>query len=182
MTARRIRAFVSNPVLQLGVPALILLFTWWMLFGGVQIATWSLMPYDGTLAERHPPLGTLERSLNDFFESPPGSNLPAALVVGTSIILLVVALLRIPGRSGERAKLVLGFAAMNFIVSIGMFVCILADLPLNLTPYPGYGWTLKFLIPQSLCLVLLFAFQAWLIPSELRHASPNAPNRSARWS
>ncbi len=179
MTAQRIRALASNSGLQLGASVLILLFTWWILFIGVGFTTWSLAPYDSTLLEHHPPLGTWQRSMNDFFESPPGSYLPSTLVVGASVLLVVVALYRATGTSFECAKMILAFAASNILGSIALFLVFFADLPLNLTPPPGYGWTIKFLMPQFVLLVLLFLFQAWIIPMKFGSGSRNEPREAS---
>ncbi len=154
----------------LGISLLVLLLTWGVAFWMVGIATWGLTPYDTVPLAQRPPLGTWERGLNDFFQPPVGSNLPGIFIVGASAVLLAVALRHVSSLPSQRAKLVLGFAASNFIVAVAMFAStfVVADLPLHLTPYPGYGWTIKFLIPQILLLILLFVLQGKIIPTRLR--------------
>jgi len=133
------------------------------------IAAWSLAPYDTTPLADRPPRGTWQRDLSDFFQVPPGSVIPALLSVGISVVLAIIALRRIPDSSNVRTQLMLGFALSNIVVVAAMFLgnFLVADLPLEIAPYPGYGWTLKFLAKDILLLALLFALQACGIPKWL---------------
>lgn len=81
-----------HPTVALGLLVIVLVLTWAALFWAVQIATWGLAPYDTVPPAQRPALGTRERSLNDFFESSPGSELPAVLIVGMSVVLSLVGL------------------------------------------------------------------------------------------
>ena len=87
-------------------------------------------------------------------------------VVGISIALLAIAFSRTPNSFIARLQLALSFALSNLITVTAMFlsIFIVADLPLEIAPYPGYGWTIKFLIPEILLLALLVTLQAWVIP------------------
>lgn len=163
------RILMDRPTFAFWITLAFLISTWGVLYAAVGIATWSLTPYDTTPLTLRPPLGSWERSLNDFFESPVGGNLPEVVTVAASLVLLVFALRHASANSFQRAKLVLVFAVSNLIVSAAIFgtLFVVGDLPLHLTPYPGYGWTIKFLVPQGLLLVLLLVFQGKVIPTRL---------------
>lgn len=149
--------------------ALVLLLSWAGLLHIGDFISWSLAPYDTTPLALRPALGTWEREVNDFFEAPPGSTSVGVLIVGLSVLLFVIALRRVSRSAGARTRLMAGFAASNVLVGVGIFLSIFVAgvLPLEAAPYPGYGWTCKFLVPQVLLLALLYALQAHTIPKSL---------------
>ena len=99
--------------------------------------------------------------MSDFFAGPPGSVVLPVLVVGSSVALFLAAFFRKPASAAARARLALRFLVSNLLVAGAIVVSIhvLGALPLELAPYPGYGWTVKFLVPQAALLLLLFALQ-----------------------
>jgi hypothetical protein len=137
-----------------------------VLLWAAEVISWSLAPYDTTPLDLRPPLGSWQRAASDFFQAPPGRALVVALVVGLSIILCAIALRSISDSPALRARLMLGFALSNVVIggAIPLSGFVVADLPLELAPYPGYGWTLKFLVPEVALLTLLFGVQAWVVP------------------
>lgn len=167
LSKKRISRFKPGIILVVGI--LLLVFSWLVLFWLVEFDTDLLAPYDTTPLANRPPWGTWQRDLSDFFQDPPGSVIPALLIVGISIVLLVIALGRTPGSFNVRIRLLLSFALSNLVIVAAMFFSgfVVADLPLEIAPYPGYGWTLKFLVPDILLLALLFALQGWDIPKWL---------------
>ena len=175
LSKKRISRF--NPDIILVVGILVLVFSWLVLFWLVEFETELLAPYDTTPLENRPPRGTWQRDLSDFFQVPPGSVIPASLIVGISMVLLVIALGRAPapGSFNLRIHLLLSFALSNLVIAAAMFFSgfVVADLPLEIAPYPGYGWTLKFLAPDILLLALLFALQGRGIPKCLLARFPN---------
>lgn len=154
--------------------ALILVFSWVVLFWiGHEPIVWSLTPYDTTPIAKRPPVGTWPRDLNDFFLTSSGKTMPATLITGVSVALFAVALRRLPQSTLARVQLMLLFALSNVAVITALFLSgfIVGSLPLELTPYPGYGWTVKFLIPEVLLLALLFSLQLWGIPKRVTKLS-----------
>jgi hypothetical protein len=160
--------------LLLTTTILLLLLSWAPLLWAGEIITWSLAPYDTTPLELRPPQGTWQRDLSDFFQAPPGSLVPPILLLGISLALFGLALRRVPTTAAARVRLGLGFALSNllFLVAVLASSFAVAGLPLELAPYPGYGWTFKFALPQFLLLTALVVLQAWSIPRHilLRHS------------
>ncbi len=134
------------------------------LFTMVDIATWGLAPYDSTPLELRPPQGAWQREVSDFFQSPPGSVLLPALATVASVILLAVAHKRTQGAVSP-TRLMWSFSLTNVLVAAGIVtsVFIFSTLPIELSAYPGYGWTIKYLIPHSLLLACLFVLQGRVI-------------------
>jgi len=167
MRQRRIAMFTSAVLLM---PSWMLMF--WVVTGPV---TWSLTPYDSTPILKRPPFGSWPRLLNDFFDTLPGNLMPAVLIVGISVSFFVVALRSLPDSPTARIRLMLLFGLSNLaaIAGIAAGAFIVGPLPLELAPYPGYGWTAKFLIADLLCVALLLAFQ-W---SRIRHTASATPDR-----
>lgn len=163
------RIFRFMPGIILVVAIVFLVFSWLALFWLVELDTDLLAPYDTTPLDHRPPRGTWQRDLSDFFQVPPGSVIPASLSIGISMVLLIITLGRTPGQFNVRIRLLLSFALSNLVIVAAMFFSgfVVADLALELAPYPGYGWTLKFLVPDILLVALLFALQAWGIPKWL---------------
>jgi len=153
--------------------AIVLLLSWAGLLHTGEFISWSLAPYDTTPLVLRPPSGTWEREVSDFFEAPPGSTSVGVLIVGLSVLLFLTALRRVSRAAGARTRLMAGFAASNVLVGVGVFLSILTAglLPLKTSPYPGYGWTVKFLVPQALLLAILYTLQAHTIPKSLAATS-----------
>lgn len=149
--------------------ALVLLLSWAGLLWVGEIISWSLAPYDTTPLELRPVRGAWERDVSDFFQAPPGSTLVGVLIVGLSVVLCAVAMRRVSSSPGVRARLMTGFAFSNLIIGSAVFlsVFVVGMLPLEAAPYPGYGWTIKFLVPEMLLLVVLYVLQAHTIPRSL---------------
>jgi hypothetical protein len=149
--------------------AIVLLLSWAGLLHTGEFISWSLAPYDTTPLALRPPPGTWEREVSDFLEAPPGSTSVGVLIVGLSVLLFVIALRRVSRSAGTRTRLMAGFAASNVLVGVAVFLSIFVAgvLPLEAAPYPGYGWTCKFLVPQALLLAILYTLQAHTIPKSL---------------
>ena len=149
--------------------AVALVLSWIGLLGVSQIASWGLAPYDTTPLELRPDVGRWERQASDFFGSPPGNYLVGAVVVGISVALFAFAWRQAKRSADERARIVAAFFLSNLIVGGAALASgfVMASLPLELAPYPGYGWTVKFLAPEMLLLAVLLALQAFVIPRRL---------------
>jgi len=169
MAARRV------PNAAFAVAFLVLAFSWMFLFSVIGFATWSLAPYDTSWynywgwPSDSPLPGSWQRSLNSFFEEPPGSVLPAVLSVGASIAFFTIAFRRARDLTAARLWLVLSFAVTNLVIGAAMFFdSLVIDWPLEVGPAPGYDWTVQFLIPDVLLLAMLLGLQVWGIPKLVR--------------
>lgn len=150
-------------IFLLGVVLLIL--SWRFLYGWlIPMTEGLLVPWDTT--PTRPPTGTWERSLNDFFEVPPGAYAPSVLVVASSALLFLVRLLT---GNEERAKLPWLFALVNglfFLASIVLLVLthwlsaafLLLSGQSHLTA--GYQRTLLGIVAMSIAIAFLLLAQA----------------------
>lgn len=89
----------------------VLIASWYFMFGYFTLTTQRVLaPWDqwGQFA---PPPGTWERSLNDFFKNPSHAYLVGACMVGISVLIFSIRLLR---RKGAWADLPFVFIATNF--------------------------------------------------------------------
>ena len=95
-----------------GSGTLLLVGTWFFLFVMIAVMTegW-LVPWDCIGPPERPPLGTWARTVNDFFEVPPGSILPGVVFIVASASIFVVG----TARTTNRALLPWAFAATNVI-------------------------------------------------------------------
>jgi hypothetical protein len=142
---------------------LFLVGTWYFLLLWIMGMTegW-LVPWD-TVPGR-PPLGTWQRTVNDFFEVPPGAILLAIVVVTISVIIFVARV----AQAEHRAWLPLTFAATNLVFMLADTVlAILAhQLPDLWLPKPrppidvGYHRTWPALLVTVVLLVILFLVQS----------------------
>ena len=150
------------------------LASWAKLFAITHMVTWSLAPFDTTPVELRPAPGTWQREVSDFFTEPPGNAILPVLVVGSSAVLFLAALFRAPASAAARARLAFRFLESNLLVAgaIVLSIYMFGALPLELAPYPGYGWTVKFLVPQTVLLLSLFVLQG-------RSLGTPAPTRAA---
>jgi len=158
-----------TPTFVLSITALALILSWIGLAWVGEVVSWSLAPYDTTPLERWPPQGTWQRDVSDFFQYSVGSSMLAAIFVGLSLALFLIALRKMPNSSGGWLRLMIGFALANFAIAASVTVSgfVMAGLPVELTPYPGYGWTVKFLVPEVFLLGLWIRLQARSIPRRI---------------
>ncbi|NJL54325.1 hypothetical protein HC928_03435 [bacterium] len=65
---------------------IVLLISWITLFYLVNVLTEvTLVPYDTMPISERPPIGTWQRTLNDFFERPPANYLPSIVFLAASL-------------------------------------------------------------------------------------------------
>ena len=154
------------PTLVLSIATVVFILSWLGLSWVGEVVSWSLAPYDTTPPELRPPQGTWQRDLSDAFQYSVGNKMLAALLVGLNLALFLLALRRMPKSPGEWIRLMIGFALANLAVAIGVTasVSVMGSLPVEPAPYPGYGWTVKFLIPELVLLGLWIMLQARSIP------------------
>lgn len=133
-----------------------------VLFLVITVAAFYLAPYEAVPPHLRPLEGTWLRSINDFFSGTPGVLVPALMVVGTSLVLLVRSLRRSGGGLQTRNSLLMRFGVLNLIISLVMVLGfqVLSLLPIQLTPPPGYGYTLKFIVWSALTIAALLLQQA----------------------
>lgn len=147
-----------------GSGTLLLVGTWCFLFVWIAAMTegW-LVPWDCIGPPERPPLGTWARTVNDFFEVPPGSILPGVVFIVASASIFVAR----TARTTNRALLPWAFAATNvifFLVDsyLVMGAHQLPDLWL-LEPRPpldvGYHRTWPAILVTGVLLVVLFLVQ-----------------------
>jgi hypothetical protein len=153
---KRVALLVSGIILLSG--------TWYALFrfiAGVTegwLAPWDTWP--------HPPLGTWERTVNDFFETYPGAFLPSSAVILASAALFVLRMTR----SEDKVLLPWLFAVTNllFIVVDAVLAIFAHQLPNLWLPQPrpeidiGYHYTWPAFVVTVFLLILLFIAQARL--------------------
>ncbi len=161
--------------LLVGAMALLLL-SWMTLFWVVEFGTEFYLPYDtgwydctGGICADHawpadsPSPESWQGRLNHFLELSPGNTLPAVVSVGVSVLLLGVALTRVPSTLQASLPLLSRFALSNLLASAVLFF---NDF---LLPSPsGWRWPL---ILDLLVLGVLFVLQARFIPSRLHAAT-----------
>ena len=151
-----------NPFTRGGT--LLLFGTWYILYLWVAAMTegW-LVPWD-TVPDR-PPVGTWQRTVNDFFEVRPGAVLPAAIVIVISMLLFVIRVVR----ERNRTFLPLGFAATNLLFAIVDTILVIPvhRLPDLWLPKPrpvwdvGYHRTWPAIVVTTILLLVLFWTQ-WM--------------------
>ncbi|NJO82256.1 MAG: hypothetical protein HC828_05235, partial [Blastochloris sp.] len=67
---------------------IVLLLSWILVFYLLTFFTeLTLVPYDTMLISDRPPIGTWQRTLNDFFERPPASYLPSMVFLTASFMI-----------------------------------------------------------------------------------------------
>lgn len=133
-----------------------------VLFLVITVAASYLAPYEAVPPHLRPLEGTWLRSISDFFSGTPGVLIPALMVVGTSLVLLVRSIKRSGGGPQTRNSLLTRFGVLNLIISISMVLGFqaLSLLPIQLAPPPGYGYTLKFIVWSALTIAALLLQQA----------------------
>lgn len=147
-----------------GGGALLVVGTWCLLF--VMIAAMTegwLVPWDCICPPERPPLGTWARTVNDFFEVPPGSILPGVVFIVASASIFVIG----PARTTNRALLPWAFAVTNVIFFLvdSFFVMGAHQLPDLWLPQSrppldvGYHRTWPAILVTGVLLVVLFLVQ-----------------------
>ncbi len=120
---------------------LLLLWTWHGMFWWVAGLTEGLLvPWD-TTAQR-PALGTLARTVNDFFEDAPGALIPAVAVVGASALVGAIG----TWRARRRWPLPAALAVANCVyalVAVPLWVAVRALTERGLPP-PQTGYDLGY--------------------------------------
>jgi len=117
-----------------------------------------------------PPLGTLARAMSNFFEVPPGSILPAVLVLTISATIFMLRMVR----SRQRFWLPLAFAITNLLFFVGaLFLIMVADGLADLWCPPNYVGYLAT-GPSILALVLALGL-LWDCSSGFRYVLPIRP-------
>jgi len=95
-----------------------LIGTWRFLFGWLVLFTEGLLvPWD-TWGQLRPPTGTWERTVNDYFNVPPGLFLPSIVFTAISVCNFVACVMR----SNDRVRVPLIFAAANILYFVAHFV------------------------------------------------------------
>jgi len=139
---------------------LLLIGTWYFLFMYVAAMTegW-LVPWDCWPASERPPLGTWARTVNDFFEIPPGSILPGVVVVTISAGIF----LSRTSRATKRTLLPLAFATTNLLLLVvDVFLVAVAHQLPDLWRAPndiGYHQTWPSILVTTILLSALFVVQ-----------------------
>lgn len=112
---------------------LLLLTSYFFLYVTMLMATEAyLVPWD--IVPGRPAIGTWQRALNDFFEAKPGAILPAAVVIGASVLLFLIRIVR----EQNRLHLTLTIAASNllFFVLLPVLGLLANQIPLLWLPTP----------------------------------------------
>ncbi len=139
---------------------LMLAATWYAMFWWLAAMTESLLaPWD--TAPGRPPMGTLARSVNDFFEDAPGAYLPAATAVAAGVALLVVRAVQGRWRAWLPALLASTYA---LFVVLDVLAFILNGLLVERwLPSPRTGYDLGYhrAWPGILLTVVLLALLYW---------------------
>jgi len=139
---------------------LLLTGTWYLLFMYTAAMTegW-LVPWDCWPASERPLFGTWERTMNDFFEVPPGSILPGIVVVTISTGIFLSRTLR----ATKRTLLPLAFATTNllFLVVDAFLVAVAHQLRDFWRPPNdiGYHQTWPAILVTTILLSTLFIVQ-----------------------
>ncbi len=146
----------------------VLIGTWAVLFVTVAAVTEAWMvPWD--VRPGRPPIGSTARALNDFFETTPGSILPASLLVAASAVLFAIRMVL----STERSRLPWVFAILNLLF---LFLGIPLAASAHLLPYiwlsqprpePDIGYHLEW--PSAISLLI---FEGLLLWAQWRFTSP----------
>jgi hypothetical protein len=154
VTRRKVWSKISETApLLVGIACLAVSWSWLHFF--LRLATWGLLvPWEQAPP---PPIGTWERAVNDFFSAPPGSELPATLVVSMSVLIFLVPLVR----TRPPSLVPWYFAASNagFLVLHLWFLVVLASL-IDPNSGPGFQRTWPGILETGGLVVALLALQA----------------------
>ncbi len=138
----------------------VLIGTWWLQFAVIASLTEAWMvPWD--VRPGRPPLGTTERALNDFFETYPGSIMPATILLTASVVLFAIRMVLSP----VRARVPWVFAGLNLVF---LFPGIPAAAGAHLIPYlwlpqprpePDIGYHLEW--PSAVSILIFWGLLWW---------------------
>jgi hypothetical protein len=150
-------AFIGGTVLLVGTWFLLSLFV-------LAVTEGRLVPWDCVHVSSRPPLGTWQRTANDFFEGPPGSFLPALGFVLVSVALFLVGTLR----TRRRTLLPWALAAANlaFVLADVLLLGVADRVPMLRLPEPrpaidvGYHRTWPAILITAVLALVLFLVQA----------------------
>lgn len=149
--------FIGGTVLLVGA--------WFLSTFFILVATEAwLVPWDCVHVSLRPPLGSWERTVNDFFEGPPGSFLPALGFMLVSVALFLVGTLR----TRRRTLLPGALAATNlaFVLADVLLLDVADRLPIRRLPEPrplidvGYHRTWPAVLITAVLALGLFLVQA----------------------
>lgn len=131
------------------------LFVFWSF-----LLNYLLAPWDGTLPTERPPLGTLDRSLNDFFESNIyGSTIPLIILI---IVSIAVCAYKIKTNKKDSVNAVTHLTSTNLLY-IGLIttfsIIYLTINPSSSIDYNPYAITLHTLAIIGLFTVQLTGFK-----------------------
>lgn len=165
---KKTEVFIGGTLLLVGTWCLLFMFTAAMTEG------W-LAPWDTVPVEFRPPVGSWQRSLDDFFEAWPGAILPGIVVVLVSASIFVIRTVR----TMNRVLLPLAFAATNFIfILVDSFLATLAHrLPNLWLPQPrpsidaGYHRTWPAILVTTILLIILLLVQSKVVLKRNRTGS-----------
>ena len=144
---------------------------WWLLWATSYILTFFLAPYNSTWnnywgwPEGSPPEGSIQRTMDAFFDSPLGEVLPANIFVATSVVLYVLALARRRAGSGAIWTFALRQTLMIAGLSFGVFtLAMLVATRLELAKIPALqspSYTRSFVVlaPSLVGLSILLGYQ-----------------------
>ena len=149
--------FIGGTVLLVGTWFLLSLFI-------LAVTEGRLVPWDCVHVSLRPPLGTWQRTANDFFEGPPGSFLPALGFVLVSVALFLVGTLR----TRRRTLLPGALAVTNlaFVLADILLLDVADRLPILRLPEPrpaidvGYHRTWPAILITTVLVGVLFVVQS----------------------
>jgi len=154
---KKMVVFVSGTLLLVATWCFLSLFVW------VATEGW-LVPWDCLNRAERPPLGSWERTVNDFFEVPPGSILPGVVFTVVSASIFVVRTVK----ATDRAVLPWVFAGTNiiFFLVVSFAVIRAHELPDLWLPQPrppidvGYHRTWPAILTTTVLVGVLFLVQS----------------------
>lgn len=150
--------------------------TWYVLFIVTAAMVESLLvPWDLVYVEDRPPLGSWDRTVNDFFEGQPGSVLPSGAIIAASAGLFVLR----ARRAARRDRLAVVFAATN-LLSLPMSLLLMNvgyAISSQLFPQPHVPFDVGFHRTAFPAVAAALAFTGLLIAqSRLKGRYLEAPN------
>ncbi len=145
--------------------SVLLVGTWFLVSLFILLVTEAcFVPWDCVHVSLRPPLGTWQRTVNDFFEGPPGSILAAVVFVLVSASIFVVRTVR----TAHGALLPWAFAVANLVFILVDFFSLelVYLLPILRLPQPrppidvGYHHTWPAILTTTVLVAVLFLVQS----------------------
>jgi len=142
--------------------AILLIISWICLFFWGRVVTTAFMPYSDVLEAMRPPLGTWQRSLNDFFQYTWAKEFLSFLGIGISVIFVGYAIYRFRDKRNE-LMVVLLYLALSNLVFFLVFLLLTLYIPAGgelsfLKPLgqfrPGYEFTYKYILADVITLLI----------------------------